>query len=87
MKAIHLATLTALAAVSAWASSPVVSNVSLEQKSAKRAEITYTLSEDAVVTLDIVTNAPGPQFPLYAGGARMLEMYPVPPLVRNPFAV
>lgn len=59
MKAIHLATLTALAAVSAWASSPVVSNVSLEQKSAKRAEITYTLSEDAVVTLDIVTNAPG----------------------------
>ncbi|KQU06273.1 diacylglycerol O-acyltransferase [Rhodococcus sp. Leaf7] len=31
----------------------------------------------------IVTNAPGPQFPLYAGGARMLEMYPVPPLVRN----
>lgn len=31
----------------------------------------------------LVTNAPGPQFPLYAGGARMLEMYPVPPLVRN----
>ena len=59
MKAIHLAALTVLAAVSAWASSPVVSNVVLEQKSAKRAEITYTLSEDAVVTLDIVTNAPG----------------------------
>jgi WS/DGAT/MGAT family acyltransferase len=31
----------------------------------------------------VVTNAPGPQFPLYVGGARMLEMYPVPPLVRN----
>lgn len=31
----------------------------------------------------IVTNAPGPQFSLYVGGARMLEMYPVPPLVRN----
>ncbi|MFC7957788.1 WS/DGAT/MGAT family O-acyltransferase [Rhodococcoides kroppenstedtii] len=31
----------------------------------------------------VVTNAPGPQFPLYAGGARMIEMYPVPPLVRN----
>ena len=31
----------------------------------------------------VVTNAPGPQFPLYVGGARMLEMYPVPPLVKN----
>ncbi|MCZ4078298.1 wax ester/triacylglycerol synthase family O-acyltransferase [Rhodococcus sp. H36-A4] len=31
----------------------------------------------------IITNAPGPQFPLYVGGARMLEMYPVPPLFEN----
>ena len=31
----------------------------------------------------IVTNAPGPQFPLYVGGARMLEMYPVSPLFEN----
>ena len=31
----------------------------------------------------VVTNAPGPQFPLYVGGARMLEMYPVTPLVKN----
>ena len=28
-----------------------------------------------------VTNVPGPQSPLFAGGARMLETYPVPPLL------
>ncbi len=28
----------------------------------------------------VVTNVPGPQFPLYAAGAQMLEMYPVVPL-------
>lgn len=31
----------------------------------------------------MVTNAPGPQFPLYIGGARMEEMYPVSPLLKN----
>ena len=31
----------------------------------------------------IVTNVPGPQIPLYAAGARMLEMFPVVPLVTN----
>ena len=31
----------------------------------------------------VITNAPGPQRPMYIGGARMLEMYPVSPLLRN----
>jgi len=31
----------------------------------------------------VVTNVPGPQEPLYAGNARMMEMFPVVPLVRN----
>ena len=29
----------------------------------------------------VVTNVPGPQFPLYACGARMLQSYPVQPLL------
>jgi len=31
----------------------------------------------------VVTNVPGPQFPLYAAGARMLEMFAVVPLSKN----
>ena len=31
----------------------------------------------------LITNAPGPQIPMYIGGARALEMYPVSPLLRN----
>jgi diacylglycerol O-acyltransferase / wax synthase len=31
----------------------------------------------------VVTNVPGPQVPLYAAGARMLEMYPVVPLAQG----
>jgi WS/DGAT/MGAT family acyltransferase len=31
----------------------------------------------------MITNSPGPQVPLYAGQARMIEMFPVIPLVRN----
>jgi diacylglycerol O-acyltransferase len=35
-----------------------------------------------------ITNVPGPQFPLYADGARMLESYPVHPLLPDhPIAV
>ena len=29
----------------------------------------------------VVTNVPGPQFPLYAAGAQMTESYPVQPLL------
>jgi WS/DGAT/MGAT family acyltransferase len=31
----------------------------------------------------VITNVPGPQVPLYAGNAKMIEMFPVVPLVRN----
>jgi diacylglycerol O-acyltransferase len=31
----------------------------------------------------VVTNVPGPQAPLYAGGARMVEVFPVVPLARG----
>ncbi|MFD1813426.1 WS/DGAT/MGAT family O-acyltransferase [Rhodococcus gannanensis] len=31
----------------------------------------------------MITNAPGPQAPLCLGGARLLETYPVSPLIRN----
>jgi hypothetical protein len=31
----------------------------------------------------VITNVPGPQFPLYAAGAQMIEMFPVVPLAKN----
>lgn len=31
----------------------------------------------------MVTNSPGPQVPMFAGQARLLEMFPIMPLVRN----
>ncbi len=31
----------------------------------------------------VITNVPGPQFPLYTAGAKMLEMFPVVPLAKN----
>lgn len=31
----------------------------------------------------LITNAPGPQVPMFIGGARMLEMFPVSPLLKN----
>jgi diacylglycerol O-acyltransferase len=39
-------------------------------------------AEELRRTFDLViTNVPGPQFPLYAAGAEMQESYPVPPLL------
>ena len=35
----------------------------------------------AAASTSSITNVPGPQFPLYAAGARMLETYPVHPLL------
>jgi WS/DGAT/MGAT family acyltransferase len=31
----------------------------------------------------VVTNVPGPQVPLYAAGAKMIEMFPIVPLAKN----
>lgn len=31
----------------------------------------------------VITNVPGPQFPLYAGGSKMIKAYPVVPLSKN----
>ena len=31
----------------------------------------------------VLTNVPGPQIPLYAAGARMIEMFPIVPLGRG----
>ncbi|MDG3013005.1 wax ester/triacylglycerol synthase family O-acyltransferase [Speluncibacter jeojiensis] len=31
----------------------------------------------------VITNAPGPHMPLYVAGAKMVEIYPVAPLLRN----
>ncbi len=38
------------------------------------------LTDDHDVNL-VVTNVPGPQFPMYAAGAEMVETYPIPPLL------
>ena len=46
------------------------------------AEVVFVLTSKRLYNV-VVTNVPGPQIPLYAAGARMLEMYPVVPLVTN----
>jgi len=38
------------------------------------------LTDDHDVNL-VITNVPGPQFPMFAAGAEMIETYPVPPLL------
>lgn len=38
------------------------------------------LTSDVPVNV-VITNVPGPQFPMFAAGAEMVETYPVPPLV------
>ena len=55
-KIMATASVAAFAAQFAWAV-PVVSNVNMSQSSAKHVGITYSLSEAAVVTLEIQTNA------------------------------
>ena len=53
-----LAAAAMLAALSASAA-PTVTGVTMTQKSTQRVEVKYTLNEDAVVTFDVLTNAPG----------------------------
>ena len=53
-----LAAAVALAALSASAA-PTVTGVTMTQKTTQRVEVKYTLNEDAVVTFDVLTNAPG----------------------------
>lgn len=55
-KIMATASVAAFAAQFAWAV-PVVNNVEMSQSSGKRVDITYSLSEAAVVTLEIQTNA------------------------------
>ena len=53
-----LACVAAIGAATVTASTPVVSNVTMTQSDASRlVTITYQLTEDAVVTLDVMTNA------------------------------
>jgi diacylglycerol O-acyltransferase len=40
------------------------------------------VEESAGVHL-VITNVPGPQFPMYLAGAEMVETYPVPPLLKG----
>lgn len=40
-------------------------------------------AEEATGVHLVITNVPGPQFPMYLAGAEMVETYPVPPLLRG----
>lgn len=44
------------------------------------------LREDHNVNL-VVTNVPGPQFPMYLAGAQMVESFPLPPLQHSSLAI
>ena len=55
---------------------------SLSPAGVQRAVIRAGLSNQRMVNL-VVSNVPGVQLPLYAGGSRLLEVYPMLPLTPN----
>ena len=55
---------------------------SLSPAAVQRAVIRAGLSNQRMVNL-VVSNVPGVQLPLYAGGSRLLEVYPLLPLTPN----
>ena len=72
----RFSTMAALAAATALqaGAQPTVSQIGMTQVSSQRTRIDFTLSEDAIVTLDIVTNAPGGGW-VSIGGANVTNVW------------